>query len=267
MEAVFQFARGKIPPGTKSIAEIGIGLGAFTVELMEWDFPLYLFEIDPVSCRLWRTESKSFTANRNKPAILWEGDCRDHLSKLSGQASFIFGNLPYYLTSEIITSCVETIRDSTGFLFLVQKEFADRMVNEVSSLSVFLKGFGSLERVRNVGKSCFYPSPKVDSTFVFWQRDSQSRFQSPEEEKVFSAILRTIFWGKRKRLSTSLKEAPIQFFSDLLSDPEKIRSQFRKSLEDFGWDSRRPEELQTEEILSWVSSSLESIRKFSLERS
>lgn len=251
IDSVFRDIQKKIPLETKSLAEIGIGLGALTHKILDLGYPTELMEIDPVNCRIFE-EGMAQDYPREEFRLL-QGDCRVHIPDLSGSQPFVFGNLPYYLTSEIITDCLEKIPDMTGFLFLVQKEFAERIVDEVSSLSVFLHGFGKPEKFKLVKKGSFYPSPKIDSMFLFFTSVSDRFLKSPRDIAYFSALLRSSFWGKRKKLSTSIRESPEELFSELKNyqvDSSCTKSLFMSVLSKKQLTEKRPDELSINEWMN-----------------
>ncbi|MCC5815610.1 MAG: 16S rRNA (adenine(1518)-N(6)/adenine(1519)-N(6))-dimethyltransferase [Leptospira sp.] len=249
IDSIFQDIGNHIPPRTDSVAEIGIGLGALTHRIMDLPFPKYFFEIDPVSCRLYREG-----IGKDSEATLFEGDCRDHLPQLKDLQPFLFGNLPYYITSDIITLCLEEIPRMTGFLFLVQKEFADRILNDISSLSVFIHFFGIPQKYKTIKKTCFYPAPKIDSTLLLFQSREESIFSSQKEIAILSGLLRSSFWGKRKKLATSLRDSPRELFNSNFfktdEDIAKWKEKFQSVLEEYQFLDSRPEEISIENWLS-----------------
>lgn len=257
IEAIFLDIPNQIPSSTKMLAEIGIGLGALTHKILELEQPTLLFEIDPISCRIYKDG-----LGKDYPDVeLIEGDCRDHLQALAGKSAFIFGNLPYYITSEIITDCLEKIPDMTGFLFLVQKEFADRILQEVSSLSIFIQGFGEVSKYRSIKKGSFYPSPKIDSTLLLFQSHTNRKFITPRQISIFSSLLRASFWGKRKKLSTSIRESPPGLFNNEFFPDEESRLDLKRifldQLEEKNVLEKRPDELTVPDWLEIAVSILD----------
>lgn len=243
IEPLFVDISEQIPSNTETLAEIGMGLGALTHKILDLGKPTFLLEIDPVSCKIFREGLGSSYENWQ----LMEGDCRDHLSTLAGKHPFVFGNLPYYITSEIITDCLEKIPDLTGFLFLVQKEFGERIVNEISSLSVFIRGFGNVRKSKLVKKGSFYPAPKIDSLFLFFETYRHPILANSREIAYFSAMLRACFWGKRKKIATSLRDCPEAMFpKEVFQNNETVQKWKQKFLSvaiEEGFSEKRPEEL------------------------
>ncbi len=239
MESLFQEILGRIPKRTETLAEIGIGFGAFTHKILGLGYPVTLFEIDPHLVHLFRTGIGASYENWD----LLEGDCLQNLHLLSGRFPFVFGNLPYSITSEILTETLKNVPDLTGFLFLVQKEFAERVTQEVSSIALFARAFGRIEKFRSVRRTCFYPKPRVDSEFLFFEPYPNGPIPDLAQWEV---LLRVIFWGKRKKFSTSIREAPESLFLGA-KVPPFFRLQLLELIYSLQWENKRPEEVQFSE--------------------
>ncbi len=188
------------------VAEIGIGLGSLTRFLLELPNDLHLFEID----RAFIEHAKETYLQNHSNVILHEGDARLHLPNLFEETLFVYGNLPYHLTSELITIVIQKCTSLVGAAFVVQKEFAERITNQISSLSVFLSAFGKVELLRTLHRKSFYPTPKVDSSLIRFtpSNNRNALFQTERDIEVWSLLLRSLFWGKRKQMKVSLKESP-----------------------------------------------------------
>lgn len=225
-----------------SIAEIGIGLGALTHKLALHQKKLFLFEIDPV----YIENMKSMEYFHSTNSVLFEGDVLENINKLENEKVYLMGNLPYYITSEIITSCLKSVHNMTGAIFMVQKEFADRICNEISSLSIFVSAFGKFSYLKKVSPSCFYPKPDASSALIRFT-PSQKRYSKTKIEK-FELLLRTIFWGKRKTIGKSISEAPFLDSNEFNTNYPHLRQEILNSLSENQIELRlRPEELKIED--------------------
>jgi 16S rRNA (adenine1518-N6/adenine1519-N6)-dimethyltransferase len=239
-----------LPQGTNHISEIGIGLGAFTHKILSWNLPTTLFEIDPISCEIYRQGLGSYYPQ----AKLYEGDFLKNYTAIQNESVFLFGNLPYYITSEIILLCLLQFPKLTGFLFMAQKEFADRITLESSSLSALIYGFGDIKKFRTIRSACFYPKPKIDSSLLYFESKVERLGRNPLDLALYSLLLRVSFWGKRKKLSTAFREAPWEsFLSDeivaliprevLISRIQSFQTKCIDHLEVLVWQDRRPDSL------------------------
>lgn len=152
----------------------------------------------------------------------------------------VFGNIPYYITTPILTKLLES-RDKIEEIFItVQKEFAQRMVSgcgskEYGALSCFVQYYTEPEILFFIKRGSFRPSPKVDSALVRL-KVKQSGLLSPLKEKRLFKIIRSGFNQRRKVLRNSIKvvimpEKLGTFFSQYKIDPD-IRPE-QLSLQDF----------------------------------
>ena len=232
-----------------SIAEIGIGLGALTHKLALIGKKLFLFEIDPVYVENLIAMEYFNSAN----TVLFEGDVLKTISNLQEEKVFLTGNLPYYITSEILTTCLKTIPRLTGAIFMVQKEFADRICNEISSLSIFVSAFGKFSYLKKIPPTCFYPKPDASSALIRFTPSSASYTKSQIEK--LELLLKTFFWGKRKTINKSIAEAPFLDAKEFNSAYPNLRQEILDSLEKNKIELRlRPEELKVEDYHNILNS-------------
>jgi len=235
------------------VAEIGIGLGTLTHPILELNLQTHLFEIDLAYIEL----AKNTYLKDYPKAKLYPGDALKNLHFICEKEIFVFGNLPYHLTSDFITTIVTDFTNLVGAMFMVQKEFAERLTGETSSLSIFLEAIGKTTLLRHVNKKCFYPAPKIDSSLILFKPHPRSEqiFKNKEELQIWSQMLRTFFWGKRKQIQVSLRESP--FSQDPL---------FQKAVSS-AWEklgiapSKRPEELNRKQFLNLGQELLDSLSK------
>ena len=196
------------------IVEIGPGLGFLTHFIYNLDKKVILFEIDKFFC--------SYLQENYPKAILYKGCFMKNYHYLKNKKIFIFANLPYYLTSKILIASLKMNSCLKGGFFLVQKEFAQKLLSYKSSVSIFLNAYGNFKILRVIPKNSFYPKPKIDSIILFYE--FCPKLNRPLEFDVLEAICKIFFWGKRKKIKTCLKKAP--FLSDLdnFDFREKIRN-------------------------------------------
>lgn len=184
------------------IVEIGPGMGSITHRLNEINKEIYLFEIDPILI----THLKKSGFNKS-PFHLIEGDVLKNLIHISEKKFFCFGNLPYYISSEILISLLNLCKGMMFATFMLQKEFIYRITNENSSLSIYLNCFGTWKHMKNVPSSCFYPAPKAQSALVSYEKFTHPLLSNKEQE-ILQVLLRAFFWGKRKMISKNIKDSP-----------------------------------------------------------
>ncbi|MBW7856949.1 MAG: ribosomal RNA small subunit methyltransferase A [Leptonema sp. (in: Bacteria)] len=173
------------------IIEIGPGLGALTHRFVDFA-KIIALEIDPVFVTLLK---RLFQSNSNFQII--EGDARRTL--LNVKAPMIVGNLPYYISTDLILTSLE-IEAAHYFFYLVQSEFAERICasNAISSFTVYVQNLVQVKQISKIPPSAFFPAPKVDSTFF-----SMSRKLNSVSPAILEKLLRMSYRAKRKKLRNS----------------------------------------------------------------
>lgn len=202
IEIIVQSLPEKIANEITCIAEIGPGLGAITHRLNVFHKKIFLFEIDPILIKHLKENNY-----HKMPFELVEGDVLKNLNVLKNEKFFCFGNLPYYISTDILTSLLVDCPFLRAGIFMLQKEFISRITQENSSISIFLSVYGEWKHLRNVSSSCFYPAPKAESSLIFYEKHT-NLLLSEEEIKILQIILRAFFWGKRKTIQKNIKDSP-----------------------------------------------------------
>lgn len=184
--------------GGENVLEIGPGLGALTERLLREEVELYAVEIDRDLGRILENDFKQ----ENFHLIVEDVLKVDPLS--FPQPLVIVGNLPYYITSAIIMHFLESSLEISSMSLMMQKEVAQRLLASPGSkdygvLSVITQIYAQVEKLFDVGRNCFMPTPKVDSSLVrLWPGKSQNL-----EEKGLK-IIKAAFSQRRKTLNNSL---------------------------------------------------------------
>ena len=209
------------------VIEIGPGLGALTIPLLNNLDHLDLLEIDRDLVSYWNQESL-------KGLNVIEGDALkfDFLEWANARSTNsglckVVGNLPYNISSPLLFHLVSAAHAIDEQVFMLQAEVVERMVSkaggsEFSRLSVMLQARYDMEQVLEVPPEAFDPQPKVNSAVVRMipRRDfNLSDAQWHTLEKVVAAA----FSQRRKMLRTNLSA-----FADRLSLSEselKARAQ------------------------------------------
>ena len=192
------------------VVEIGPGPGSLTEVLLSNGAHVIAVEKDPIFAQaLHRLEGEG------RQLDVFCDDIMDFplesviASKLkAGQKAKVIANLPYHLTTPIITKLITMTHCFSTLVLMVQEEVARRFVaspgtSDYSSISVFLNFYSSPAYAFMVGRQCFYPSPKVDSAIV-----SLSLKQPPlvANQEAFFTMTRTAFKHRRKMLRGSLRD-------------------------------------------------------------
>ncbi|HMY70174.1 MAG TPA: 16S rRNA (adenine(1518)-N(6)/adenine(1519)-N(6))-dimethyltransferase RsmA [Leptospiraceae bacterium] len=181
------------------LIEIGPGLGAITHILSRSGKKMSVLEIDPVLIENLKIQNYSVE--------ILEGDALQTISSFREKKVFAAGNLPYSISSELMAAICRELPLCTGGIFMLQREFAERIAKEVSSLSIFLHSFGEWELLKIVSPGCFYPVPDATSALLKYTPYPE-KILSPEETVSLEKILKSFFWGKRKTVSRILQDSP-----------------------------------------------------------
>lgn len=114
------------------------------------------------------------------------------------------GNIPYYITSDILMWLCQYKHQFLGAIFMVQDEVANRLAakintKEYSRLTVKMQLNFTIEKLFKVPKECFVPQPKVNSAVIRLIPNS-FKFNSQIEEKQFEQFTTLLFSQRRKML-------------------------------------------------------------------
>jgi len=116
-------------------------------------------------------------------------------------------NLPYYITSPILTALLEA-ECFEAVTVMVQKEVAQRIAAkpgsaDYSAFTVFCQYYAEPELLFDVPPHCFLPAPKVTSAVITLRTRSEKPWDILDEE-VFFRTVRASFAMRRKKLSNGL---------------------------------------------------------------
>jgi 16S rRNA (adenine1518-N6/adenine1519-N6)-dimethyltransferase len=121
----------------------------------------------------------------------------------------VVGNLPYYITSDILLRLFEFSKYFESIVIMVQKEVADRLAapaggRDYGLLSATAQLYGRVEQLFTLPPGAFTPAPKVHSSVV--RITIKPRFEALRvSESAFIAFLKLCFGQKRKTLWNNLK--------------------------------------------------------------
>jgi 16S rRNA (adenine1518-N6/adenine1519-N6)-dimethyltransferase len=181
------------------VVEIGPGTGNLTKYLLKTNLKkLYLIEIDPEMIEYLKK------IIRDERVVFINADAtKFDFSSLKENNLKLIGNLPYNVASLIIENTV-IHKDLIPYAFyMVQKEVAERLINEKSWLSIFVKTFYEVEYLMSIPARFFIPPPKVVSAFIKLTRKNLIDIYDLKEYKNF---LTKIFAQKRKMLKHKINE-------------------------------------------------------------
>ncbi len=190
------------------IIEIGPGIGVLTNELCLRAEKVVAIELDE---RLLPILSETLSEHKNLKIIsadVMKVDLKKLIAEeFSGLSTAVCANLPYYITSPIVMKLLEDRLPITSVTTMVQKEAAERLcakpgTREAGAVTVAVDFYSKAERLFDVSRSSFMPSPQVDSTVI--KLDIRERTPEVGDEKLFFSIVRGIFTMRRKTLLNAL---------------------------------------------------------------
>ncbi len=121
----------------------------------------------------------------------------------------VVGNLPYYITSDIVLRILELHRNIERAVIMVQREVADRISAQPGSrdyglLSATVQLFARVEKLFTLPPGAFSPPPEVHSSVL--RLTMAPRLEELQVEEVtFIAFLKLAFAQKRKTLVNNLR--------------------------------------------------------------
>lgn len=201
------------------VIEIGPGAGALSKRLLEKvDFAI-LYEIDT---RLERILDKELSEFDNYELIFddfLKRDVNSDLKRYSYDNLYIVANLPYYITTPIISKIIEDKLPVSEIVIMIQKEVADRLSASVGSreygqITVFLNYFFDIKKVVNVSKNSFVPKPKVDSSVIKMTRKENLEYL--KDIDFFSKLVKDSFRFKRKTIKNNLNGYDLEKIDNIL---------------------------------------------------
>lgn len=196
-----------IDPGVEDrMVEIGPGLGALTLPLLQRLNALHVIEIDRDAIRHLR-EAAATSLNR---LHIHEADVlRFELRDLELAPLRVVGNLPYNISTPLLFHLIGQRELIVDMHFMLQKEVVDRMAaapgdDDYGRLTVMLAPWLAVERLFDIGPGAFRPPPRVMSTIVRLRPHARAPF-AIEHPRVFASIVAAAFSQRRKTLRNALR--------------------------------------------------------------
>lgn len=187
-----------------TIIEIGPGLGTLTAILLQKAKKVIAVELDPKMVEILK---QRFILFKNLE-IINDDILNIDINKIAPKAKVV-ANLPYYITTSIITKLLKTnISDIT---ILIQKEVAERICaipgeKEAGAITYYVYYYSSAKIIGNVSKESFIPNPEVESCIVNLAKLEKTRVYVKNEQLFFN-IIKENFSKRRKTIINSLSNS------------------------------------------------------------
>ena len=190
------------------VLEIGPGIGPLTQQLCLRAGKVCAVELDTRLKPILAMTVGEFS----NLEILWDDVLNRDVAalvkeKFAGLRPMACANLPYYITSPILTALLEA-ECFDSVTVMVQKEVAQRIAAkpgtaDYSAFTVFCQYYAVPEILFDVPAGCFLPQPKVTSA-VISLRVRKERPWDIENQDIFFRVVRSSFAMRRKKLSNGL---------------------------------------------------------------
>lgn len=184
------------------VIEIGPGTGALTGALLERFEDVHAVELDQRAIKILEEKYPDLPVHHSDVLEVNWSDL-----SIGKEKTHVVGNLPYYITSQILFALLESREWLSDALLMMQKEVAERLVSDIRTkdygiLSVQTQLMSTPEILFPVSRHCFNPQPNVESAVVKLTFDRGALKCSDVHLKT---VVRTAFNQRRKKLSNALK--------------------------------------------------------------
>ena len=193
---------------TAGVLEIGPGIGPLTQQLCLRANKVCAVELDERLKPILHMTVGEF----ENLEIIWGDVLKQDVAalvaeKFQGLRPMACANLPYYITSPILSALLEA-ECFDSVTVMVQKEVAQRIAAapgtaDYSAFTVFCQYYAEPKLLFDVPAHCFLPQPKVTSAVIQLQVRKERNWDIADEE-IFFRLVKASFAMRRKKLSNGL---------------------------------------------------------------
>ena len=185
----------------KTVFEIGPGTGNLTSFILK-NKPKKVIVVE-------KDKDLAFNLNnifRDQLTIINDDILNIDENKIFNEKVTVFGNLPYNVSTEILSKWILNLKDNFWFdhlLLMFQKEVADRIIakfntSDYGRLSILANWKLKIEKICDIRPESFFPKPKVNSTLLFFTpKKDYFKINNP---KNLEKVTRVFFNHRRKML-------------------------------------------------------------------
>lgn len=195
--------------GNCGVIEIGAGIGVLTAELAKRAKKVVVIEIDTKLLPILDETLRDF----DNIEIINQDVLKTDLAalikeKFDGMPVYVCANLPYYITSPVIMSLLESRLPIEAVTVMVQKEAAQRLCAPVGSrlsgaVTVAVDYYAKAQKLFDVSAGSFMPAPKVDSCVIRMDIRKQPEIEI-SDEALFFRMVHAAFGQRRKTAANSI---------------------------------------------------------------
>ena len=212
-----------VPIKDKNILEVGPGTGNLTSFILKNE-PKKMFVIEK-DYTLANNLDKIF----NKQIIIINDDVLNvDETSLFTEKLTVFGNLPYNISTEILSKWIINLKKNNWFdnlILMFQKEVADRIIANSNTsaygrLSILSHWRLNIKKICDIKPECFSPRPKIDSTLLLFS--PRKNFFKIKDPKNLEKVTRVFFNQRRKMLKKP--------FNQLFNGDQKVLDELKIDL-------------------------------------
>ena len=206
------------------VIEVGPGSGVLTKELSKYAKDVLTYEID---IRLEDILDENLKDCHNVHVIFddfLKRNLKEDIKDFSYDNLYVVANIPYYITTPILTKIIESKIPFKKVTIMIQKEVGERFTanvgtREYGSITVFLNYYFDIKKLFIVNRNAFMPKPNVDSVVI--SLNAKENKNKVLDEEVFFKLIRDAFHFKRKNLRNNLKNYDLVIVQNVLSKYNK----------------------------------------------
>jgi len=223
----------------KEILEIGPGSGNLTTFILKKN-PKKIYVVEKDNDLVLVLKDKF----DNEIQIIHDDVLKIKENEISDKKLIVFGNLPYNISTEILSKWIMNMDNNVWFESLVlmfQKEVADRIIaksnnSKYGRLSILSNWKLNIKKITDIKPQSFSPKPKVDSSLLLFT--PKKKFFKLESAKNLEMLTRIFFSQRRKMLKKP--------FNQIFKDSQKVSEKFNIDL------NLRPQNLEPETYFELV---------------
>ncbi len=191
------------------VIEIGAGIGVLTAELAKRAKKVVCIELDSKLLPILDETLADFDNIEIINADVLKTDLAALIEeKFGGMPVYVCANLPYYITSPVIMTLLESRLPLKAVTVMVQREAAQRLCAPVGSrlsgaVTVAVDYYAEARKLFDVSAGSFMPAPKVDSSVIRLDIREKPGIEV-SDEKLFFSMVHAAFGQRRKTASNSI---------------------------------------------------------------
>ena len=194
------------PQPGEHIVEIGPGLGALTLPLLNRIPTLDVIEIDRDAIRELRSKATADALRIHEADVL-----KFDIGSLRGEKPLrLVGNLPYNISTPLLFHLIAQRQHIRDMHFMLQKEVVDRMAAQPDTaaygrLTIMLAPWVRVESLFDIGPGAFRPPPRVVSSIARLTPHGHPPFTIVNQD-IFAQVVAAAFAQRRKTLRNAVKQ-------------------------------------------------------------